>query len=29
MLAAGGLLYFLLLRPYVDAYFANIVEIMR
>lgn len=29
MLAAGGLLYFLLLRPYVDAYFANIAEILR
>ena len=29
MLAAGGLLYFLLLRPYVDAYFANITEILR
>lgn len=29
MLAAGALLYFLLLRPYVDAYFANIAEILR
>jgi len=29
MLAAGGLLYFLLLRPYVDAYFANISDLFR
>jgi leader peptidase (prepilin peptidase)/N-methyltransferase len=29
MLACGGLLYFLLLRPYVDAYFANISYLFR
>jgi leader peptidase (prepilin peptidase)/N-methyltransferase len=29
MLAAGALLYFLLLRPYVDAYFANIADLFR
>jgi leader peptidase (prepilin peptidase)/N-methyltransferase len=29
MLAAGALLYFLLLRPYVDAYFANISDLFR
>jgi leader peptidase (prepilin peptidase)/N-methyltransferase len=29
MLAAGGLLYFLLLQPYVDAYFANISDLFR
>ncbi|MEZ5277757.1 MAG: prepilin peptidase [Opitutaceae bacterium] len=29
MLAAGALLYFLLLSPYVDAYFANIADLFR